>query len=30
VAEYGKDMASTYVLRPRFALGPCFGRVGEI
>jgi len=26
----GKDVASTYVLCPRFVLGPCFRRVGEI
>jgi len=28
--QAGKDVASTYVLRPRFAPGPCFGCVGEI
>jgi len=28
--QAGKDVASTYVLHPRFAPGPCFGRVGEI
>jgi len=28
--QAGKDVASTYVLRPCFALGPCFGRVGGI
>jgi len=28
--QAGKDVASTYVLCPHFAPGPCFGRVGEI
>ena len=28
--QAGKDVASTYVLCPRFALDPCFGCVGGI
>ena len=28
--QAGKDVASTYVLHPRFAPGPCFGCVGGI
>ena len=28
--QAGKDVASTYVLCPCFAPGPCFGRVGGI